>query len=155
MSNFRAFIFVSPREAVQNQPRLEIDKSLIEVNNNPAKIHMLQVSNRNSRKRYQICSMFAMKTPGRHQRRSGVFIVNFEHISNILGLCLLLLYRFFEEVNVCCKNPFINVPMNAFKVNVKDTILNFFKYCHFCRVKKYLQATRSIISNNIHANVTW
>ena len=44
MSNFRAFIFVSPREAVQNQPRLEIDKSLIEVNNNPAKIHMLQVA---------------------------------------------------------------------------------------------------------------
>ena len=51
---------------------------------------MLKVKNRNTRKK---CEMFKvnMKTPERRQRRrSGVFIVNSEHISLIFVAFLLL-----------------------------------------------------------------
>ena len=39
--------------------------------------------NKNTRKRYEMCSKLTRKTPERHWRRSGVFIVNFEHISHL------------------------------------------------------------------------
>ena len=45
-------------------------------------IYLFKVNNNNARKRCKICSKLTMKTPERrHWRRSGVFIVNFEHIS--------------------------------------------------------------------------
>ena len=40
------------------------------INTNPANIHLFKVNNRNTRQRFR-----------RHWRRSGAFIVNFEHIS--------------------------------------------------------------------------
>ena len=41
--------------------------------------------------REQICSKLTLKTPERrYWRRSGVFIVNFEHISDLALLFLLL-----------------------------------------------------------------
>ena len=46
----------------------------------PASIYLFKVNNKNTRKKYEICSKLTIKTPER-QRRSGVFIVNFEHIS--------------------------------------------------------------------------
>ena len=54
---------------------------------------LLKVNNRNNRKRCEICSKLTIKTAERqHSRRSGVFIVNFEHIShNILVFLLLTL----------------------------------------------------------------
>ena len=49
----------------------------------PRGIYLFKVNNRNSRKRCEIRSQLI--TPGRrHWRRSGVFILNFEHISNLL-----------------------------------------------------------------------
>ena len=52
---------------------------------------MLKVSNRNTRTRSEICSKLTLKTPERrHWRRFGVFIVNFEHISQLVQLFLLL-----------------------------------------------------------------
>ena len=43
------------------------------------------------RARYEICSKLTIKTPERHQwHRSGVFIVNFEHISHLALVFLLL-----------------------------------------------------------------
>ena len=52
---------------------------------NAANIYFFKINNRNARKRSEICSKLAIKTPERHQwRRSGVFIVNFEHISHLL-----------------------------------------------------------------------
>ena len=52
---------------------------------------MFKVNNKNTRARSEICSKLTIKTPERrHWRRSGVFIVNFEHISH-LALVLLLL----------------------------------------------------------------
>ena len=57
----------------------------------PAKIYLFKVSNRNTRKKYEICSKLTIKTPEwRHRRRSGIFIVNFEHISHFFLVFLLL-----------------------------------------------------------------
>ena len=53
-------------------------------------IHM-KVNNRNTGTRCEIYSKLIIKTPERRRwRRSGVFIVNFEHISHIILVFLLL-----------------------------------------------------------------
>ena len=61
------------------------------LNTYPAGIYLLKVNNRNTRTRCVICSKLTIKTPERrHKRRSGVFIVNFEHISHLVLVFLLL-----------------------------------------------------------------
>ena len=58
---------------------------------NPAGIYLLKVNNRNTRTRCEICSKLTINTPERrHWRPSGVFIVNFEHISHLVLVFLLL-----------------------------------------------------------------
>ena len=53
-----------------------------------ATIYLFQV---NTRKRCKICSKLSIKTSERrHYRRSGVFIINFEHISYLFLVFLLL-----------------------------------------------------------------
>ena len=50
----------------------------------PAGIYLFKVNYRNTRTRCEICSKLTIKTPERHQWcRSGVFIVNFEHILHL------------------------------------------------------------------------
>ena len=57
----------------------------------PASNYMFKVNNRNTRTRSEICSNLTIKTPKRRQWHcSGVFIVNFEHISHLVLLFLLL-----------------------------------------------------------------
>ena len=57
----------------------------------PTGIYLLKVNNRNIRTRCEICSKLTIKTPERrHWRLSGVFIVNFKHISHLVLLFLLL-----------------------------------------------------------------
>ena len=57
----------------------------------PVCIFMFKVNYRNTRARCEICSELTIKTPERRQwSHSGVFIVNFEHISHILLVFLLL-----------------------------------------------------------------
>ena len=57
----------------------------------PAGNYMLKVNNRNTRTRCEICSKLTIKTPERrHWRRFGVFLVNFEHISHLFLMFLLL-----------------------------------------------------------------
>ena len=52
---------------------------------------MFKVNNRDTRTRCEICSKIAIKTPEhRHWRRSGVFIVKFKHITNLVLVFLLL-----------------------------------------------------------------
>ena len=52
---------------------------------------MFKVNNRNTRKRCEIFSKLTIKIPERHHwRRSGNFIVNFEHISHLVLVFLLL-----------------------------------------------------------------
>ena len=54
--------------------------------------HLLaQSKNRSTRTRCELCSKITIKTPEQlHWRRSGVFIVNFEHISHLVLVFLLL-----------------------------------------------------------------
>ena len=57
----------------------------------PTNKFMVKVNNRNTRKKCEICSKSTVKTPERRQRRrSGVFIVNFEHILDLFHGFLLL-----------------------------------------------------------------
>ena len=52
---------------------------------------MFKVNDRNTRKRREICSRLTIKIlEQRHLRRSGVLIVNFEHISHLFLVFLLL-----------------------------------------------------------------
>ena len=58
---------------------------------NPAGIYLLKGNNKNTRTKCEICSKLTIKTPERpYWRRAVVFIVNFEHISNIALVFLLL-----------------------------------------------------------------
>ena len=53
---------------------------------NPANIYLFQVSKRNFRKMCLICSKLALaiiSLERRHRRRSGVFSINFQHISHL------------------------------------------------------------------------
>ena len=57
----------------------------------PDGIYLLKINNRNTRTRCEICSKLTIKTSERRQwRRSGVFIANFEHISQLELVFLLL-----------------------------------------------------------------
>ena len=58
---------------------------------NPVGNYMFTVNNRKTWTRCEICSKLKIKTPERrYWRRSGVFIANFEHISHLVLLFLLL-----------------------------------------------------------------
>ena len=57
----------------------------------PVRNYLLKVNNRNTRRTCETCSKLTIKTPeSRHWLRSGVFIVNFEHISHLVLVFLLL-----------------------------------------------------------------
>ena len=67
------------------------EESLLSFISKPAGNYMFKVNNRNPRTRSGICSKLTIKTPERrHWRRSGVFIVNFEHTSHLILVFLLL-----------------------------------------------------------------
>ena len=58
---------------------------------NTAGNYMFKVNNRNTRTRCEICSKLTMRIPEqRHWRPSAIFIVNFEHISHLVLVFLLL-----------------------------------------------------------------
>ena len=72
---------------------------------------MFKVINRKTKKRYEICSKLTIKISEiiiNKYRRSGVFIVNFEHI---LQLFLKLL---FEQVNVNWDGTIHELKLNRF-----------------------------------------
>ena len=50
----------------------------------PAGNYMFKVNNRNTRTGGVTCLKLTIKTPERRRRGSGVFIVNFEHISHLV-----------------------------------------------------------------------
>ena len=57
----------------------------------PGANYMFKVNNRNTWRRCEICSKLTIKTlERRNWRRSGVFIVNFEHTSPLVLVFLLL-----------------------------------------------------------------
>ena len=65
---------------------------LSKTKSDPANIFLFKVNNRNTRKRCKIFSKLTIKTPERRRwRRSGVFTVNFENISHLFLVFLLLI----------------------------------------------------------------
>ena len=57
---------------------------------------MFKVIHKNTRTSCEICSKLIIKTPERHPwRRSGVFIVSFEHISHLILVLLVI----FDHIN--------------------------------------------------------
>ena len=57
----------------------------------PVGNYMFNVNNRNTKTRCEVCSKLTIKTPERRSwYRSSVFIVNFEHISHLVLVFLLL-----------------------------------------------------------------
>ena len=58
--------------------------------NSPTNIYLFKVKNSNIRKRLEICLKLRVKTL---ERRSTVFIVNFEHISHIFLVFVLALNK--------------------------------------------------------------
>ena len=57
----------------------------------PAGIYLLKVNNRNTKRRFEVCSKLKIKTPERrHWYRSGVFTVKFEPIPHLVLVFLLL-----------------------------------------------------------------
>ena len=64
---------------------------MVHVNAFPSGIYLLKVNNRNTRTRCEISSKLTIKTPEQRQwRRSGVFIVNFTHISHLILMFQML-----------------------------------------------------------------
>ena len=60
----------------------------------PAVNYMFKVKNGNTRTSCEICSKLTTKIPERgYWRRTGNFIVNFEHISHLVLVFLLLTLR--------------------------------------------------------------
>ena len=54
-------------------------------------VQRFKVNNRNTRTGCEICSKLTKKIPEQRQwRRSGIFTVNFEHISHLVLVFLLL-----------------------------------------------------------------
>ena len=59
--------------------------------NKPDGIYLHKFNDRNTRTRCEICSKLTIKTPEQsYWLRSGVFIFNFEHISHLVLVFLLL-----------------------------------------------------------------
>ena len=58
----------------------------------PTGINLLKVNNRNTRARCEICPKLTIKKPERlyWRHRSGVFIINFERVSHLVIVILLL-----------------------------------------------------------------
>ena len=57
----------------------------------PAGVYLFKVSNRNTTTRCEICLKLTIKIPERrHWRRPAIFIVNFEYISHLVVVFLLL-----------------------------------------------------------------
>ena len=66
--------------------------------NSSTNIYLFRVNNSNTRKRREICSKLAIMSL---QRRSTVFIVNFEYISYLFTPFYSVSTVGFEQLNVC------------------------------------------------------
>ena len=84
---------------------------------------MCKVNSRNMK--HEICSELTIKTPERrHWGRSGVFIVNFEHVSHLVLVFLLLTLsrQMPTESLICCSEAV------ARRYSVKKVFLKILQY---------------------------
>ena len=86
-------------------------------------INMFKVNNRNTRTKCEICSKLLINTADQRQsRRSGVFIVNFEHISHLVLVFLLL------PLNMLMKNS---------SKRLTELLLSDYKFQNGCTLLHY------------------
>ena len=64
--------------------------------------YMFKVNNRNTRTRCEICSTLTIKIPERRRSRSGIFVINFEHISHLVLVYLLLTLNMYLPAGEAC-----------------------------------------------------
>ena len=93
-SGYGKFLHMQALQKVLNVPEfgwIWLHNDWINCSDYAAAIHLLKVNNRNTRTRCETCSKLTIKKPEQSQWcRSGVFIVNFEHISHLVVVFLLL-----------------------------------------------------------------
>ena len=75
----------------------------------PADIFLLKLNKRNIRTKCEICSKLVIKTPEQRQWRSGIFIVNFEHILQLVLVSPLLTLNMelLAGMNPCASSAYI------------------------------------------------
>ena len=112
---------------------VETDKSLI-LKCYPAGIYLLKVNKRNTRTRCEICSALTIKTSERlHSRSSGLFIVNFEHISHLVLLFFLFtLSRWMPSGYWVLINAMSQNDPAAFTLNDVSQLIYFISYTTRC-----------------------
>ena len=95
----------------------------------PASIYFLKVNDRNTRRRCEICSKSTIETPERrHWHCSGVFSVNFEHISHLVLVFLLLTLNMQMSSRwVLMKTTFLQLLNKMKRLNVvqKQVLMKF------------------------------
>ena len=92
-------------------------------NVSPKFISLIKVNNRNTRKICKICSKLTIKTPDRRHWSCGEFIVNFEYISRLFLVFLLLTLslHLFEVVSEKTKWYYLN-STSCISVNATPTL---------------------------------
>ena len=107
----------------------------------PPGIYLLKVNNRNTRTSCEICSELTIKTLERCQwRRSGVFIVNFEHFHT----CSVVSIVNFEHINVAWwtyllfkKNVILEIKWALWNfIHVNEKLLTW-NFCAKNKINKY------------------
>ena len=105
---------------------------------------MFKVNNRNTRKRCKICSMLITKTSEwRHWRWSGIFIVNFEHISHLFLVFLLSTFNKYMLARLC-----LPVSSSAFR-----TLSNIYEQAFFCKILANL--SKLFLKFSLFVRFTW
>ena len=94
---------------------------------------MFKDKNKNNRKRCKVCLILPIKTPKcRHWRRSGVFIVYFEHISLFSSVSFVYL----EHVNV---SWVLNIGRSILKAQISDD-----KGLFYIRITTWLNSNKHL-----------
>ena len=99
-----------PRSSFFNKKTDRVFRILIQ--NFIANFYLFKVNNKDTRETCKTCSKLTLKTPERrHWNRSGVFIVNFEHISHLFLVFLLFISCWIKPLTtfIFCFNSVANV----------------------------------------------
>ena len=102
-----------------------------------AGIYLLKVNDRNTETRCEICSKLTIKTTERRRRRSGVFTVNFEHISHLILVFLPLTLR--TQNCRLCYNP------KHYLLKIFKKYIPSFLYFHMKVSSAFLRAHHSFV----------
>ena len=122
-----------------------------------AGIYLLKVNNRNTRTRCEICSKITIKIPERcHPMASfGIFIVNFEYISNLVLVFLLLTLnlqltagRYRHKKTQWCPLLRIHFILGNFHIFKFIALLALYHYCftvfQFCFLHMLTQVSKAL-----------